>query len=85
MKMSYGQVVNSNLPEAFTLELPIFKGVTPTTLQVEVYATIDGSDVFLQLFSPAANQVIEEMRDQAINEEVAKIRELSPEIAIIEQ
>lgn len=85
MKMSYGQVVNSNLPEAFTLELPIFKGVPATTVQVEVYATVDGSDVYLQLFSPAANQIIEEMRDKVIDEEVAKIRSLSPEIAIIEQ
>lgn len=85
MKMSYGQVVNSNLPEAFTLTIPIFKGVAPASVQVEVYATIDGSDVYLQLFSPAANQIIEEMRDEAINEQVEAIREISPEIAIIEQ
>lgn len=85
MKMSYGQAVNSNLPEAFALNLPIFKGVAPTTIQVEVYATIDGSDVYLQLFSPAANQLIEEMRDKVINEQVDAIRKLSPEIAIIEQ
>lgn len=85
MKMSYGQVVNSNLPEAFTLNIPIFKGVAPANVQVEVYATIDGSDVYLQLFSPAANQIIEEMRDETINAQVDAIKELSPEIAIIEQ
>jgi hypothetical protein len=85
MKMSYGQVVNSNLPEAFTLTIPIFKGVAPASVQVEVYATIDGSDVYLQLFSPAANQIIEEMRDETINAQVEAIREISPEIAIIEQ
>lgn len=85
MKASYGQVVNSNLPEAFTLVLPIFKGVPATSIQVEVYATIDGSDVYLQLFSPAANQMVEEMRDKVINDEVDAIRKLSPEIAIIEQ
>ena len=85
MKMSYGQIVNSNLPEAFMLEIPIFKGVAPVTIQVEVYATIDGSDVCLQLFSPSANQIIEEMRDSVISEQIAIIRDLSPEIAIIEQ
>lgn len=85
MKMSYGQVVNSNLPEAFTLSIPIFKGVAHAIVQVEVYATLDGSDVFLQLFSPAANQIIEEMRDGTIDEIITDIRELSPEIAIIEQ
>ena len=85
MKMSYGQVVNSNLPEAFTINIPIFKGVAPASVQVEVYATIDGSEVYLQLFSPAANQIIEEMRDATIDDQIAKIRELSPDIAIIEQ
>lgn len=85
MKMSYGQVVNSNLPEAFTIDIPIFKGIEATTLQVEVYATVDGSDVFLQLFSPAANQMIEEMRDSVINEQITAIREICPDIAIIEQ
>lgn len=85
MKVSYGQVVNSNLPEAFTLNIPIFKGVTAVTLQVECYANIDGSDVFLQLFSPAANQLIEEMRDQVIDAQIEAIKQLSPEIAIIEQ
>ncbi|MDR2919708.1 MAG: hypothetical protein LBV72_10145 [Tannerella sp.] len=85
MKASYGQVVNSNLPEAFTLNIPIFKGVESTTLQVEAYATIDGGDVFLQLFSPAANQMIEEMRDSVINEQITSISELCPGIAIIEQ
>lgn len=85
MNESYGQVVNSNLPEAFNLNIPIFKGVSPVNLQVEVYATIDGSDVYLQLFSPAANQLIEEMRDEVINNQVDAIEKISPEIAIIEQ
>jgi len=84
-KESYGQVVNSNLPEAFALKIPIFKGVEAQEIQVEVYATIDGSDVQLQLYSPAANQLIEESRDTAINEQVEAIRVLSPDIAIIEQ
>jgi len=85
MKASYGQVVNSNLPEAFTLMIPIFKGVKAVCVQVEVYAAIDGSDVYLQLFSPAANQIVEEMRDSAIDEQIESIREICPDIAIIEQ
>ena len=85
MKVSYGQVVNSNLPEAFSLKIPIFKGVEAVALQVEAYATIDGSDVYLQLFSPAANQLIEEMRDEVIDAQIEAITQLSPDIAIIEQ
>lgn len=85
MNLSYGQAVNSNLPEAFTLNIPIFKGVDAVTLQVEAYATIDGRTVYLQLFSPAANQLIEEMRDEVIDAQIDAIAELSPDIAIIEQ
>ncbi len=85
MKVSYGQVVNSNLPEAFALNIPIFKGVKAVVLQVECYATLDGSDVFLQLFSPAANQLIEEMRDEVIDAQIEAIQQLSLDIAIIEQ
>lgn len=85
MKVSYGQVVNSNLPEAFALNIPIFKGAKAVVLQVECYATLDGSDVFLQLFSPAANQLIEEMRDEVIDAQIEAIQQLSLDIAIIEQ
>lgn len=85
MKFSYGQVVNSNLPEAFALNIPIFRGANSVDVMVECYATIDGSEVSLQLFSPGANQLIEEMRDSVIDEQIAAIQELSSEIVIIEQ
>lgn len=85
MQASYGQVVNSNLPDAFTLNISIFKGVDKVTLQVETYATIDGSTVYLQLFSPSANELIEELRDRVMDEQIEAIMALSSDIAIIEQ
>lgn len=84
-KKSYSQVVNSNFPDAFTLYLPIFKGVTSSFIQVETYASINGSEVSLQLFSPGANQSIEELRNKEIDTQIEHIKELNPEIVIIEQ
>ncbi len=84
-KDNYSGVVMSNLPEAFTLQLPIFKGMPAESIEVEFYASVNGRDVALQLVSPGACQLLEDLRDKVIDDEVAKIRELSPEIAIIEQ
>lgn len=84
-KDNYSGVVMSNLPAAFTLELPIFKGMPAESIEVEFYASVNGRDVALQLVSPGACQLLEDLRDKVIDDEVVKIRELSPEIAIIEQ
>jgi len=84
-KDNYSGVVMSNLPEAFSLQIPIFKGVVPDNIDVEFYASVDGRDVFLQLFSPGACQLLEDLRNKVIDEQIAQIKELSPEIAIIEQ
>ncbi|NCB42889.1 MAG: hypothetical protein EOM59_09740 [Clostridia bacterium] len=84
-KDNYSGVVMSNLPEAFTLLIPIFKGMPAETIEVEFYASVNGRDVSLQLVSPGACQLLEDLRDKVIDDEVAKIRQLSPDIAIIEQ
>lgn len=84
-KDNYSGVVLSNLPEAFSLRIPIFKGVEAEIIDVEFYASVDGRDVALQLYSPGACQLLEELRDKVIDEQIAQIRDLSPEIAIIEQ
>lgn len=84
-KDNYGAVVQSNLPEAFTVRLPIFKGTAPEDLEVELYASVDGRDVTLSLVSPSANQILEDQRDKVIDEQVAAIRQLCPDIVIIEK
>lgn len=84
-KDNYSGVVMSNLPEAFTLQIPIFKGMPAETIEVEFYASVNGRDVTLQLVSPGACQLLEDLRDRIIDVQGARIRELSPEIAIIEQ
>ena len=84
-KDNYGAVVQSNLPEAFTVKIPIFKGTPAELLEVEIYANVDGRDVTLSLVSPSALQILEEQRDKVIDEQVRLIRQLCPGIVIIEK
>jgi hypothetical protein len=84
-KDNYSGVVLNNLPEVFSLRIPIFRGAAPEDIDVEFYASVDGRDVKLQLYSPSVVQLLEELRDRIIDEQIAEIRKLSPEIAIIEE
>lgn len=81
---NFAQVVNSNLPDSFTLQIPIFKGMKPETLEIETFAQINGREVAFTLLSPGANQTLEDVRDKAIDECLNEIKEIAPNIAIIE-
>lgn len=81
----FAQTVNSNLPAAFTLRIPIFKGTPAETLEVETFAQVNGREVAFVLLSPAANQTMEDIRDKVIDEQLELIRGICPQIAIIEQ
>jgi len=80
----FEQVVNSNLPKSFNLVIPIFKGVTAETIEVETFAQVDGRQVSFTLLSPGAQAILEEIRDKAVDEQLKTIREACPDIAIIE-
>ena len=80
----YKKVVNSNLPASFKVCIPIYKGAQPEEIEIEVIATVNGRDVSLELISPDAASIVEEVRDKLINEQLDKIREFAPEIPIIE-
>lgn len=79
------QVANSNIPERFTLKIPVFSGGAYTEVAVETFVTIDGAQIGIALQSAAANDVVEDSKANTIGDVVAKIREIAPEIAIIEQ
>ena len=85
VKDNYSAVVQSNLPPAFTVRLPIFKGTEAEDLEVEIYASVDGRDVSLSLVSPSANDLLEKKRNEVIDEQVAEIRKICPQIVIIEK
>ncbi len=82
---NFVQTVNSNLPASFALNIPIFKGMPAETLEVETFARINGREVAFILMSPGAQETLEVIRDGVIDAELAKVREIAPNIAIIEQ
>ena len=82
---NYSQIVDSNMPDRFSVVLPIFKGAPAKTVEVETYATIDGHDVTVQLISPSAKQMVDETLDAIIDEQIDKIRVIAPEIPFIEK
>lgn len=84
-KDNYSGVVMSNLPQAFSLKIPVFKGVDADIIEIEFYASVNGRTFSLQLVSPGANQLLEDLRDSVIDEQIDAIRELAPDIAIIEK
>lgn len=77
------QTVNSNIPRNFKLHIPIFKGEAKQTFEVEIF--IKSDDLTCCLVSPQANDMIEEMTDAIIDNELNRISELCPGIAIIEK
>lgn len=76
------QAVESNLPPSFELNIPIFKGQPKQKFTVEI--DIDPDTLQATLVSPDAQDMIVETRDKLIDEVLDGIRELCPEIPIIE-
>lgn len=58
-----------------------YKGAQQEEIEIEV---MNGRDVSLELISPDAASIVEEVRDKLIDEQLDKIREFAPEIPIIE-
>lgn len=76
------QVIESNIPTSFKVELPIFKGGKKHVLEVETYFNPD--DLTCTLVSSQANDIIEQATDQSIDEIIEKIKALTIDIPMIE-
>lgn len=83
--MVFRQAVDSNIPQSFKMRLPIFSGGTPVEIDVETYASIDGTDVSVMLQSAGAVDAIEDVKMNNISTVLESIREVAPEIVIVEQ
>lgn len=83
--LSFRQAVDSNIPAAFHLRIPIFSGEQPVEIEVETYATIDGADVTINLISSGAVDTVEDMKNYKLSEILANIHTIAPELVIIEQ
>lgn len=82
---AFRQAVDSNIPQKFALKIPVFKGCIPVEVEIETYASIDGTDVTIVLQSAGVNDIMEEARNSAIDNVIEEIKGYGPEIAIIEQ
>lgn len=77
------QIVSSNIPEKFNLNIPIFKGQPKRKIEIEIY--INPADLTCTLVSPEANDMTETYRDTMIDEVLKSITEIAPQIVIIEE
>ena len=64
--------------------MPIFKGMQLETIEVETFAQVDGREVSFVLLSPGAQVTLEDLRNKVVDEQLEQIKEIAPEIAIIE-
>lgn len=80
--MKKSQVVETNLPESFMLILPIFKGQSKESIVVEI--SISPDSLACTLVSPEVNDYINEFKDKIIDEQIQGIKEVAPDLVIIE-
>lgn len=80
----FRQQVESNLPKSFSVILSVFKGTPKEAIDIEFDHYLSDGDVYLQLVSPGANEMVESYRDSCIDQVLDKIKEIAPDIAILE-
>ena len=80
----YRSEVESNLPKSFIVELQVFKGTSKQNIEVEFDHFVKDNEVYLQLVSPGANEAVLEYRDRCIDDVLCQIRDIAPDIAILE-
>lgn len=76
------QVVDSNIPKSFKINIPIFNGIPAQTIEVETYFNPD--DLTCSLVSPQANEIAETTTNSHIDIVLDMVAEIAPSIVIIE-
>jgi hypothetical protein len=76
------QIVDTNVPAGFTIEVPIIKGQPKESILVEI--NINAESLDCSLISPAVNDYIHDFKDKIINEQIEAITMVAPNIAILE-
>lgn len=80
------QTVTHNLPEAFKIKIGLFKGQEPKEIEVEIIITVGGGGAInCKLESPEAQEFMDQVKNEAIDKEIDKIREIAPNVLIIEE
>ena len=76
------KVIQSNIPDGFTLNIPVFKGFPKASINIELYVNPNTFNV--TLVSPEVEDYITENADAIINDNIKAIAEIAPTIPIIE-
>lgn len=77
------KVIESNIPDFFVLKMPVFVGSEPIDVAVEI--EVNAHDFGCVLISPDLKQVIDQQTKAIIDEQLAAIRELYPELRIFQK
>jgi hypothetical protein len=81
-KILMDQAVDSNIPNAFRVNIPVFEYYGKELIEIEIY--IDSTDLSCQLISPEARDYVNDVSDNLIDAEVAVIKESFPDLRVIE-
>jgi len=76
------QVVESNIPVGFDIDIAIFKGQPKKTFKVEI--NINSQNFECTLISPDAKDLVNELKEKLINDELKVIESLLPGLVILE-
>jgi hypothetical protein len=76
VKMNFQQALETNIPESFTLILPLLEGEDPVEIEVQVILEVGGGNsISCFLESVDGADIIEGLKDKLTTEEVAKIED----------
>lgn len=78
---NFKQTVDSNMPDAIKLNLPLLEGEDPIEIEVNVILEAHGSDIKCSLESIDAAELIETQFAERVNQEIEKIKDF---VTIIE-
>jgi hypothetical protein len=83
VKASIIQTVKTNIPENFTLKLPVFVGSEPIPVLVEI--DINSTDISCSLMSPNLKELIDVETKAIIDVELDAVKKLYPELRIFQK
>lgn len=81
VERNFKQTVESNMPDAIKLKLPLLEGEEPIAIEVNVVLEANGSDIRCSLESVDAAELIEKQFAERVNQEIEKIKDF---VTIIE-
>lgn len=78
------QVVDTNIPDSFTLKMPIFKNLSQAVFQVDINILVRDAEMECQLESVEANELFIDTVSAVMDSELAAIRNSAPDLLIVE-